>query len=358
MAAIEKNTPHLMEKLAPTNLYPPAPWEFAKINLGRLKIDKKTATSAQHLARNQFLENLDNLQPGELVAYTDGSVDPKSGNASSAIYVPGIKLQKGWKLKKYSSILSAELNAINKALDICYDATESGVTIYTDSLSAILTIANANKNWRTHSVLLSINRSASNLAAAGIETTIFWIPSHTAIEGNEIADGVAKETLTNPRAETIQNKLTINEIYAIMKKGWNSELMCDMKLLKRWNPIWPKLGMKSWEIGRNTEETLILHRLRTGKTKLNYNLSKYDPLIDPLCPNGCPEIETVGHVILHCPTYCKERTDLILFCQRENINLTISNILGLTEEVETKHKAALRNIILNQIKKSDLTNRI
>ena len=90
-----------------------------------------------------------------------------------------------------ASIVSAESQAINMALDYIEEANLSKVIIFSDSLSVLQSINNSKID---NSVIQDIILRLHNMSHKQI---IFcWLPSHVGIRGNEKADKAAKSALS------------------------------------------------------------------------------------------------------------------------------------------------------------------
>ena len=126
--------------------------------------------------------------------YTDGSVNGDQSGA--AFYSAGGHQAK--RLSDGSSILQAELYAIKMALQ---HAVEFGgiPCINVDSRCAIAVLCKQSP-LENQQLVFDIKALAER---ADGKPTLHWVPSHCGIEGNEIADNLAKTALDKPRADII-----------------------------------------------------------------------------------------------------------------------------------------------------------
>ena len=87
----------------------------------------------------------------------------------------------------------AELIAISRALDAILDRkTPQKAYIFVDSQAAIQKVMGLSEIGRR------IRAQLYTLTSLGTHTTIAWVPSYTGIQGNEIADSLAKGGLILP----------------------------------------------------------------------------------------------------------------------------------------------------------------
>ena len=118
--------------------------------------------------------------------YTDGSkVETK---VASAYVCPYGKI--GYRLRDGCSILTAEVEAINKAVTYVKVSTRKSFVIFSDSMSVLQAIeSHESKNPLVNRVLQACQEILSN----GKFTTFCWIPRHRDITWNEHADRTAKD---------------------------------------------------------------------------------------------------------------------------------------------------------------------
>ncbi|EFX73367.1 hypothetical protein DAPPUDRAFT_253251 [Daphnia pulex] len=149
--------------------------------------------SAQNpgLARATFLE-LYESQPANTINVFTG----RDNRAACAFTIPSRDVNKAWKLPDNSSIFSAELAAIRQALDYIYNFEIAVVNIFSDSLASVMAIHNQRVD--SHHLIKDIRQTVSNLLSSGTRTNFIWIPSHVTIPGNERADELATQCLSDP----------------------------------------------------------------------------------------------------------------------------------------------------------------
>ena len=121
--------------------------------------------------------------------YTDGSKD--GPNVASAC-VSQTHTRK-CRLPDNASTFTAEIQAINMALDYIKDANLSKVLIFSDSLSVLQSINNCKlDNPLVQDILLRFHSMSSK------HIILCWLPSHTGIKGNEKAGIAVKSALLLP----------------------------------------------------------------------------------------------------------------------------------------------------------------
>ena len=222
--------------------------------------------------------------------YTDGSKD--NDRVGCGLIINNLSIKQ--RLPNNASIFTAEVTAIDLALDTIAESDDDHFIIFSDSLSVLLSLHNKKMD---NPLILQLLQKLHHLSCAHKTIHLCWIPSHIGIRGNEAADMAAKESLnqdiTASQVPYTDLKSHINHfISSKWQERWSS---CrDNKLFQ----IKPTLG--EWPPGfrRSHKEEVVLSRLRIGHTYFShsYILRREDP---PEC-TACQEIYSVRHVLIDC----------------------------------------------------------
>ena len=222
--------------------------------------------------------------------YTDGSKD--NDNVGCGLIINNLSIKQ--RLPSNASIFTAEVTAIDLALDTIAESDDDHFIIFSDSLSVLLSLHNKKMD---NPLILQLLQKLHHLSCAHKTIHLCWIPSHIGIRGNEAADMAAKESLnqdiTASQVPYTDLKSHINHfISSKWQERWSS---CrDNKLFQ----VKPTLG--EWPPGfrRSRKEEVVLSRLRIGRTYFShsYILRREDP---PEC-TACQEIYSVRHVLIDC----------------------------------------------------------
>ena len=221
--------------------------------------------------------------------YTDGSkVDEK---ASSAVYSPYGKTS--FRLPDNSSIFTAEIRAIIKALEYVKNSGLSQFVIFSDSKSVLETISSQESNNPLLNHLFQMIYSIQNPETESPEPPnpippkirkiihFCWVPSHVGIRGNEMADQLAKEGLNKdpslyykmPYTDLLPN--VKSHVKVLWQERWDNQN--DNKL----NAISPIIKPFKYN-NLSRKEEVIMHRIRIGHTRLTHSyLMEGKPL--PTC---------------------------------------------------------------------------
>ena len=192
-----------------------------------------------------------------------------------------------------ASIFSAEIKAIDLALDHIEQSRNTDFIIFSDSLSVLQSL---NNRHIENPLLLDILLKHNDLAE--LNNIVFcWLPSHVGIKGNEKADIAAKSALalhiSDLKIPYTDIKPCINTyLHDKWQISWNAAVFNKLHSIK------PSLGewQPSYRIDRKEEVTLA--RLRIGHTFITHSflLKGEDP---PLCI-PCQEPFSVKHFLLDC----------------------------------------------------------
>ena len=127
------------------------------------------------------------------------------------------------RLPNNSTIFAAEARAITLALDYYryMDPIKHDVVVYSDSMSCLQVIEGKDTE---NPLICHIMNLLWALSDKGTRVRFCWVPSHCGIEGNEIVDQLAKETLDHD----IDPLATVH--YADLKPVVNSYIQQEVQI--------------------------------------------------------------------------------------------------------------------------------
>lgn len=126
-----------------------------------------------------------------LAIYTDGSgINGKVGAAAVAPTL-GTHRSAYLGLETAATVYAAELLGIPMALEIVKGTSQLRVDVFTDNQSALESISDPGRQSGQY-IITKIIQILETLNANGTETEFHWIPAHQGIQGNELADRLAK----------------------------------------------------------------------------------------------------------------------------------------------------------------------
>ena len=276
-------------------------------------------TSAKYFFDKQF--SITKMEPGEEVMhlfspnidhwFTDASVN----QLGSGYGIYNLNSDTGYcgHLGSYPSVSQAELAAIlNCCLTIAQDTISTlPVKIYSDSQAAL----NALDAHKVDSTLVLECLSAIGNIAQRRNISLSWIPSHSNIEGNLIADRLAKRgTLETPQGPEpflpLQEKRCREAcetwLSAQLRELW---LFAGSQATKRFVTA-PNLTLTQHLLGLNKLRLSFTVGILTGHILLNAHMKRIGLRDDPDCDRCGQSEETSVHFLCNCPAYCGLRREL------------------------------------------------
>src|SRR2546426_11564442 len=167
--------------------------------------------------------------------------------------------------------------------------------------------------------------------------TLFWIPSHVGIVGNDKADDLAKIGTTRQQVEVMSSWELSEELAYIdtyVQQIWQASYSSE-SAGSFYREIEPIVSTRIKYQSQSRSKERLMTRLRLGKCKLHSYLHAVGCHADGLC-SDCHMPETIQHVLLEC-RHSDIPTKLIDVCARLNIQPTIVNVLGDNRILDTTH---------------------
>ena len=298
----------------------PPPWQELrqpqiKTTLRDPSVNKQTVPT---ILKTCALETIDSYPLSAVHVYTDGSAFRAIKFAGYGVlveYPDGTKETLSEACGNNSSNYEAEINAITAAIELLHQQFEltekepQDIVIFSDSKSALDALKMppyphpdiGNTALAIHNLLTSYN----------IQITLQWIPGHSEIRGNELADQLAKEGTRKPQPDNPCTMATTKNILKSQtKEEWLNKwatgttgraLFAERSKPKKNDPI-NKLY--------RPDQSLIF-QFRTGHAAVNMHLNRLDPLYGPHCRH-CPyAYETTVHILFGCPALSYNRKKLL-----------------------------------------------
>ncbi|XP_045451569.1 uncharacterized protein LOC123660556 [Melitaea cinxia] len=284
--------------------------------------------------REQFIANSEH----EVNIFTDGSkIEGKVGAALSvwtgAAEARTLKLA----LPSYCTVYQAELLAICRAARMAADNLAGSVGIYSDSLSALLTLKNPKA---LHPLAVEAREHLRRALLQDKHIELFWIKAHAGLEGNERADHLAKEAALKSKRAFDYDSCPVSFIKRSIR----------MQSLDEWNQryragetagvtrvFFPDATAAHRIIGKIKVDRFVTQVL-TGHGGFSEYLYRFKCKESPSCVCDPECSESVLHVLLDCPALAYER--LRVECQ---LGIKLSkNILPKLLEEENSRKLFLQ----------------
>ncbi|XP_025416330.1 uncharacterized protein LOC112687685 [Sipha flava] len=274
------------------------PWNTTfNVNLSLTNFKKENTIPSIY---KNMLQNILQEHPNSVQIYTDAS---KTNNGVGvAMIVNNQKIT--YKLPPQASIFTAEAIAIYKAAKFFHSecvSPETKCIILSDSLSNLIAITNTSNPPDTTKL---IQEETFQAGKKGKQILFVWVPGHSGILGNEIADKEAHNAIDSTSTTNI-NSITFDDAKIVINTYINNkchshwrQLNTKLNQIKNNTNLWTNSGLS------RKDETTI-NRLRIGHTHLthSYLMSNDEP---PSC-DTCRVPLTVKHIITECHKYNQYR---------------------------------------------------
>ena len=286
--------------------FPYPPWQQSSSHVRRISTFAPSITGRaddNSIKRQCSLSTIASYQ-ADYVVYTDGSASGGTRNGGAAAVVtrrsplqPDVVTIIKTKGRTFTSSYEEKAAAMKSALSwTLTNANHHSITVLFCTYSKSLCEALISSHPRTLSIHNSINSISSSVF-------IQWIPGHSSIPGNDLADKAAKEA-TAITTDTILPISLSNSIQVI------NETIRDAP------PIHERVAAvyKHRRVSRdvkhinNIKDDVLIARLRSGHhPSLKQYLHRLDPSQDPNCPNCCEEEQDLIHWLPDCPALLSVR---------------------------------------------------
>ena len=240
----------------------------------------------------------------DTVIYTDGSCSGGMENGGSAALVttgsaeaPGVLEELTKVGPRYTCSYDEERTAMEMAVSwVEENSPYTDVVICSDSQSLLMAISHQTADTA---------RIRKSLDALKNKTTIQWVPSHSNIPGNELADKAAKAAAKLERPDDLSLPISYNTAKSIIKR-----LVSDPNPSHaRTAQVYEHYSSKK-EARKITSRAAaaLLAQLRSGHClKLAHYRHRINNTESETCPKCGDEPKTVEHWIATCPALWQER---------------------------------------------------
>ena len=252
--------------------------------------------------RGEWTEGTQPIPKDGLVWFTDGSKTNDGTGAGAYCRNTG---EKFWtSLGKYATVFQAEIYAIIICATEMLGRNYKGKNIYilSDSQSALFALDSVQFNsklvWNCFQLLSGL--------AERYKVHLFWVPGHEGIEGNEMADSLAKKGASVP---FIGPEPVCGISYAGARQAIREWM--ERRHLNAWRTTPGQRQAKEFIVKpsqRRTKELLKLSKkqlrtavgLFTGHCPLKRHLHLMGLENDPMCRFCNQNVETASHILCSC----------------------------------------------------------
>ncbi|XP_050037951.1 uncharacterized protein [Dermacentor andersoni] len=235
---------------------------------------------------------------GRLLVYTDGSGTP-DGSGAAAFTAQDISETRQCRPRFAASSAVAELAAIDLAADLLLQHPNiMSAAILTDSRAALCMLA---RDYARVYLVVRVGCKLRHIVNQGCDLALQWIPAHIGLPGNEEADSLAKAAHSE-RFPLTQLVTSFDAANTAVLRSLTAQHP-DRHVAGGTPPrLLPRVGL-------SRADCTFLVRLRIGCYKTAACTHRLTESGSPVC-GSCDGVETLEHVLRHCPAFGTEREAL------------------------------------------------
>jgi ribonuclease HI len=232
-------------------------------------------------------------------------------------------------------VYNGELEGITRGIEYASNIAKPGqiFEVYSDNQASLLRLKNATDKPGQACLIRAI-KATSSLIQKGAKISLFWVPGHTEIEGNELADLLAKEALElEPDSDEVSFAVLGQRIRENKALEWASLIRQDKsKYSKDFNPT---KGLTRIRIPNTTKRELAsaFYQLKLGHGYIKSYLYRFNISTNDRC--RCGKRETPEHLLLDCPIYREPRNKLRSeLGYKPSLPILLNTSLGIEKTLE------------------------
>ncbi|KAL8583342.1 hypothetical protein ACOMHN_057628 [Nucella lapillus] len=260
------------------------------------------------------------LASTELIALKHALVKDNE-EVGCALVIPDLGITKKYHLNNGIGIYTAELYAILKACETINDMPQPprAALVLTDSKSSLQGLASG-KTKNRQEFQAEISFLTQQILYKGTDLTFMWLPPHTGIKGNELADKAAKRATEDCTHVTLQ--LSTSEMKNKIRQAAHSIRNDTLKTCcteHGW--VFIPMPKTSPRLTLPRKNQKLLKRIRTG----HHRSSTFQNIT---CQ--CGKEATPQHIFSNCPSLAGTTTKLKDYKQKHSLGTQDFLLLHLT----------------------------
>ena len=172
-----------------------------------------------------------------IIIFTDGSALSNPGPVGAGVVIKNkgpkntpVKFAKA--LKQMGTSYEGEIEAIKLAVEYANEnitSAHDNLHIFSDSQAAILSITCQDSEKYHNSIIRQIRENIMDISEKVDNIKIIYCPAHIGIEGNELADGLAKTGARKAKHLQPDPKITLPQLKQ------SNQVLSIKKWSRRWN---------------------------------------------------------------------------------------------------------------------------
>ena len=269
--------------------------------------------------------------------FTDGSL-LDNNCAGAAFVIPALKIERSFFLGKKFSIFTAELTAIMSALEYIMELrhTFPKIVIFID-LKSVLQVINSFNTKNRPDLVYRIYDLVHQISTRDSEIEFCWVPSHSSIRGNDMADRAAKKgAMNNGNTTSLHILLSVDEVSQCLEKVVLDSIYSVPADRHKINHFYQFLHKRFYGIALFSVRRISSLILRLKLDCLRTKFSK------TTC--SCGENISRDHILFHCPVM-KQFLPKLPINAKLNLQDTLEDMVTLVNIAEACSQSPIGHLL-------------
>ncbi|KAL0803382.1 hypothetical protein ABMA28_017394 [Loxostege sticticalis] len=240
--------------------------------------------------------------------YCDASKHSPEGNVGIGVYHHQYRINQKIKFPPETSVFTGECFGLFKSLEYVLLFKLSKTVIFSDSKSAFQALAKFPfKSNTSFPLVIETRKLLEKCLSNGLQVVFAWIPSHSRIPGNEIADRLANDAVVSgdmfPYRNYSHDLVTLPKFY--LRKSWNEDWNRSGQIKgKFYKNIQHDIPIKPWFFRTRLDKraTSSIIRMRLGHACVPAHLARLHIVDNDMCECG-EEVGDINHILFSCQKY-------------------------------------------------------
>lgn len=291
-------------------------------------------------------------EDGVVQIYTDGSKLEGKVGAALTWWYNGVELKaRKFKLEEYCTVFQAELYAVYRATEMMVESGETKFKILSDSRSTLEILQNMDAR---HPLVVATRNNLREVVKAGKTVKLYWVKAHVGIKGNERADVLAKEAALSRKTRSDYDECPVSFVKRVIRNDsvveWNRRYNSEntASVTKMFFPC----AELAYKLCRKIPNSYMHTQIFTGHGGFSEYLCRFKRKESPACICDPSATESLAHIIIECPQFCKEKFELenLIDTKLNKINLPAIIADQTKREVFVKYCLKLLKIVISRNK--------
>ena len=281
-----------------------APWSDApRYSISTTLSEPCSRTDPPGVRYDAAISHISTLSPADVTAWTDGSVPNGLGRGGAGAHIHcnlcSSTVSLSYTTGASASSFTAETHAINRALDWCLShqslCSYKSLLLFSDSKSVLMTLADP-PSYLIPQSLADTQQKLTTLSESK-DIHFQWIPGHSSLPGNDLADNLAKTGATLSTTDVpLSYSPLISSIRLSLYSTWRNSISS-----KFFDHRVPAVSPEELSLPRSARCALSRLRCNGHSPLLASYLHRIGKAETPSCSACGSTTQDTTHLVLNCP---------------------------------------------------------